>query len=371
MTETLRSFCQDIESFSSSLNKNLHDYFNLYLDKMSTRGLSDAIRNKMIIDAGNAMKAFIDLDKLTNIGVQIQSLKSYKILQTVFEQNFFIIKDKENNFEPSINLIKVSTGKGHISSPHESEAEYANKGKKSWIGYKTQIVETINDDDNVNFITHAEITPATTFDGDALIPAISNLKNLNIAPSEVYGDTHYNTKENIEQASLLDIEMKGPVSPRPTKETQEKNEGFKIDVSKNVIICPNNIESKKCVVDESGRYFGSFPQNECNKCERRDTCQPEIRGKRISIRKEHDILKTRREQMKTEEFKEDMHKRNGIEGTLSGLVRGQGIRRMRYRGLGKAGLQIKFSATAANISRLHRSLTQFLVNGTGIFANVA
>lgn len=48
-----------------------------------------------------------------------------------------------------------------------------------------------------------------------------------------------------------------------------------------------------------------------------------------------------------------MYKRNGIEGTLSGLVRGQKIRRARYRGKGKLRLQVKLSAASANIKRLN------------------
>ena len=77
-------------------------------------------------------------------------------------------------------------------------------------------------------------------------------------------------------------------------------------------------------------------------------------GKRIIIRPESGLLKQRRALMETEEFKLDMHKRNGIEGTISGLVRGNGMRRSRFRGKAKAELHIKLSGAAANISRLHR-----------------
>ena len=59
--------------------------------------------------------------------------------------------------------------------------------------------------------------------------------------------------------------------------------------------------------------------------------------------------------MKTDQFKLDMHKRNGIEGTISGIIRGQGMRRSRFKGKEKSRLQIKFSGAAANISRLHRN----------------
>ena len=58
--------------------------------------------------------------------------------------------------------------------------------------------------------------------------------------------------------------------------------------------------------------------------------------------------------MLTDDFKQGMHRRNGIEGTLSGLFRGQRLRNSRYRGKNKVRLGIKFAAASANIRRLHK-----------------
>ena len=46
-----------------------------------------------------------------------------------------------------------------------------------------------------------------------------------------------------------------------------------------------------------------------------------------------------------------MQQRNGIEGTISELVRGHGLRRARYRGLAKLELQNHLIAAACNIKR--------------------
>ena len=51
-----------------------------------------------------------------------------------------------------------------------------------------------------------------------------------------------------------------------------------------------------------------------------------------------------------------MHQRNAIEGTLSELTRGHGMRRSRYRGFGKAELQNLLIGTACNIKRWLRYL---------------
>jgi Transposase DDE domain len=51
-----------------------------------------------------------------------------------------------------------------------------------------------------------------------------------------------------------------------------------------------------------------------------------------------------------------MHQRNAIEGTLSELTRGHGLRRSRYRGFGKVELQNLLIGTACNIKRWLRYL---------------
>ena len=53
-------------------------------------------------------------------------------------------------------------------------------------------------------------------------------------------------------------------------------------------------------------------------------------------------------------FKQEMHRRNGIEGTQSELVRGYGLRQARYRGEAKVRLQNYLIGAACNIRRLFR-----------------
>jgi transposase len=60
--------------------------------------------------------------------------------------------------------------------------------------------------------------------------------------------------------------------------------------------------------------------------------------------------------MQTDAFKKEMHRRNGIEGTQSELVRGYGLRQARYRGKDKVRLQNYLIGAACNIRRLFRRL---------------
>ena len=109
------------------------------------------------------------------------------------------------------------------------------------------------------------------------------------------------------------------------------------------VICPTGVDSKHFKRYPDGKVRASFPTASCQGCERREICKPEPRGKIYEARLENQIFAERRKQMEDPEYKKDLYKRNGIEGTISGLVRGQNWRRCRYRGKAKAQLQAKIT----------------------------
>ena len=68
------------------------------------------------------------------------------------------------------------------------------------------------------------------------------------------------------------------------------------------------------------------------------------------------FLQGRRGEMQTEAFKQKMKRRNGIEGSVSELVRGYGLRKARYRGRGKVRLQNYMIGAACNVKRWFRRM---------------
>lgn len=343
------------------MDGNLAATHERYTDRISTFGVTDIQKKALIREAGLAMRGFITWAARSPHHELIEKFSSHSTLKNVFSQNFI---DEGQEKDPE--LIRVATGKDHICSPHDPEARYANKGKKGWLGYKGQVVETVHvpeepngADSNLasstgpNFITHIEVQEATDFDGDSVEPIISDLRKKDIPPGELYGDTHYNTQNTIESLASQSIEMKGPVQPH-SREKQEKDIGFEVDVENKRVICPAGHYSKHFHVREDGRVGASFPKKHCLVCPRKGICQPQPRGKIYEQRPENKTLEKRREQLKDPDYLRDLHKRNGIEGTISGLVRGQNWRRSRFCGLQKTRLQAKLTGAAANISRLHR-----------------
>lgn len=349
--ETLRLFCRDATSSLSLMGEALIEKHSYYSEDISIRGISDQQRTKYSREAGLTMKVFIDWVARLPQSDKLKECASFETLKKVYEQNF--MDDGTDPGGPK--LIKVATGKDHICSPHEPDARFANKGGNTWLGYKAQVAETIPEGPgDVGFLTYIDVQEATEHDSSAAAPYASYQADKQMMPSEVYGDTHYNSSENIEAFSANGVQLKGPVSPKPEKATLKKNAGFEADIKNHKITCPEGREAASLSEWKDGRVSGTFGKKDCQDCQRNETCQPENSGKKITIRPESELLKRRRALMETKEFKLDMHKRNGIEGTLSGLVRGNGMRRSRFRGKAKTELHIKLSGAAANISRLHR-----------------
>jgi Transposase DDE domain len=85
-----------------------------------------------------------------------------------------------------------------------------------------------------------------------------------------------------------------------------------------------------------------------------------VRQRSIVMGKDHDFLQQRRKEQLSPQFRQQMHRRNAIEGTISELVRAHGLRRSRYRGFAKVELQNLFIAAACNIKRWLRALEQML-----------
>jgi hypothetical protein len=113
------------------------------------------------------------------------------------------------------------------------------------------------------------------------------------------------------------------------------------------------IDSKYFNEKSNGLISASFPSATCQTCLRRSICKPQPRGKIYVQRPENKTLSEHRKKLEDPSYRKEFHQRNGIEGTISGLVRGQRLRHCRYRGFNKYSLQAKMSGAAANIVRLH------------------
>src|SRR5215212_5939579 len=108
-------------------------------------------------------------------------------------------------------------------------------------------------------------------------------------------------------------------------------------------------------VDGAPRIQALFSRSDCRACSARAMCTPATSTRRhvhFHPRAEYEALNAARARMADPAWIERYRRRAGVEGTLSQGVRAFGLRRSRYIGLAKTGLQQVCTAAAINVSRV-------------------
>jgi len=154
------------------------------------------------------------------------------------------------------------------------------------------------------------------------------------------------------------------MAKRPSEaERAYEQRHFAIDWQREQVTCPQGKTSVTWRVgrDEVGapRIQAVFSRTDCGACASRHLCTSAKEARRsvyFHPRAEYEALNTARARMHDLAWKKRYHVRAGVEGTLSQAVRAFGMRRSRYLGLAKTGLQQVGTAAAMNIARVVRWL---------------
>ena len=265
---------------------------------------------------------------------------------------------------------------GVIQTPHDPDAQWSAKGhgaqKKSWVGYKVQVAESLGEKtetEAANFITSMLTQKASQSDDPGLEESLCEQARSGLEPpTELYVDGAYISAARIREASQQGCELIGPAQPsgnRTGRADAYRIEAFEVNIARRKARCPGGFQSTQCSrINETGRkvvYRFEWSYH-CQGCPLRADCVPTSqRHRTIVVGQDHDLLQQRRREQLTPEFRQRMHQRNAIEGTLSELVRAHGLRRSRYRGFAKVELQNFFIAAACNIKRWLRLIATLTV----------
>ena len=183
-------------------------------------------------------------------------------------------------------------------------------------------------------------------------------------PSKLYADGAYISDQAIQEAKAEGWELVGPAQPSAARKDLAKEyriEAFDISITERKAVCPAGKTSTNCsklTEEKSGKVSYRFEfGRHCHDCPYRAACVAKDQAHRtIVVGAYHEALQQRRREQQSSEFELRMHQRNAIEGTISELVRGHGLRRSRYKGLAKVDLQNQLIAAACNIKRWFQKL---------------
>jgi len=342
---TIRKFLVNLKRHHADLYQALGDVAVRYEEKNEGRfAVKPTESTRTLQEVGN--DCFLLVERFKDHEA-VNAMSYYKLLVRMFTEQCIVEKSE------SATAVTIKPNKDvssdSLQNPSDPDAGYCgHKGK----GYQMQVQETYSrDKSQPNLITHVKVEAANESDANALLPAIEETANRNLAPKELLADSLYGSDDNVERAKELGVDL---ISP--TMGTQSQAIGiadFIFNDSDSIIACP---EGKEPIRTKTGKNDGKivhFDKATCDNCPRQSDC-PVKRVKQsstISYDAKSLRLARRRAHEKTEAFREVYRYRAGAEGTMSDLDRITGLKRLRVRGMPQVRLAAVLKAAGLNIWR--------------------
>jgi len=366
--ETIRLLLEDLEA-DETFPETWATYWERYVErKLDPRAQAPALEAKSVQAGRDMLAIWTDAAGCWDIVAR----DTFVLLQRVFLENYAVAADSEvekTRAQPT----------GAVRNPHEPEAQWSSKSTtrdKSWVGYKAQVAETVQDQPRVageptaNFLTAMGTQNAPASDKAGMAQVAVEQQGMGLeAPSALYVDGAYVSSEALKDAREEGRALRGPAPASPDRGKVYTVEAFDVHVEERYALCPGGQRSSNCSRLEeqsTGKvvFRIEWSNTVCGACPLRAQCVSTGQDHRTFVVGElHSLLQDRRREMQTDAFKQDMRKRNGIEGTQSELVRGYGLRQARYRGFAKVRLQNYLIGAACNIRRLFRRVAWLAEQG--------
>jgi hypothetical protein len=277
----------------------------------------------------------------------VVTMSSYQLLVRLFGEQC-VTETTESATQVIIKPNK-DVPSSSLQNPSDPDAGYCgHKGK----GYQVQVMETYSPDKTQpDLITHVRVEAAHDSDANALLPAIEDTKERNLAPTELLADSLYGSDENIKTAREKDVEVVAPaMGPREKTITLAD---FQFSETDEMTTCPAGQTAQRIKVGKKGGLSVNFDKTACDSCPKQSACPVKRQKNRCTISYDAKSLRLarRRKQEQTPEFKERYRYRAGVEATMSDLDRVTGIKHLRVRGMTQVRLAATLKVTGLNIRR--------------------
>jgi transposase len=316
---------------------------------------SDEERAALSLVIGDDGQRLLDYLDAADAPDELKDLAMVGVLRSVWEQHFEQVEGRLLFRKPG-----AYDGKERIQTPYDVEARWSEKRGKGWIGYKLQVSET-DDADLPHLLTDIAVTTSVDDDRAALAPIAERQERRDVLPGQRFADQGYVCGPTLTAADKRGEDLVGPApkgsSPQLRMADGLTHSDFHIDLEQGVATCPRGQSAKarrfhgKQDSGDHGVQF-RFPKQVCAECPLRPRCCTGKSGRSLVVRSDYVRLQTARTRQQTTAFKQAYKQhRPGIEGCLSALVRGQGIRLCRYAGRAKNHLRALFTGAAVNLAR--------------------
>jgi transposase len=237
-----------------------------------------------------------------------------------------------------------------IVSPVDPEARWGRTGwRDARPGYKANLMMSAES----QFVTNIRAIPGMAGEEEDTLAMLAEQNPLGLRPTKLLADAKYSSVTNITGLAEVGTTLVAPLKRRPRRYGTFGSDEFEYLPEEDRLRCPAGKLSRFKVRHSYGLRF-RFAEEDCRACSLKPRCLSGSESQRfrsVDLRRDHQAIQRLREYMKTEQFTEEMKRRQWIEAKVAELVRWHGMRRARYRGLRKVNLQCLFTALVVNIKR--------------------
>jgi transposase len=327
----------------------------LYGQRMVAERLSEAERMRLSSETGRDRQWLLDRLAAPTTPAALTSVVEVATLRTVWAQQYEI-REEQVVFRE----LHGYDGTLQIQSPHDGEARWSKKGSTNWVGYKLQVTET-DDDELPDLITDIAITSSVEGDTSALGEIAERQAARDVLPSQRYVDQAYVSGATLSASTERGEDLIGPApttdpSPQARMADGLTQDHFLLEKEALLARCPAGATAVGRLHSDGTIRF-EFDSAGCGGCALRPRCCTGKGGRRLTTSPGHQALVAARARQKTEAFRKAYRThRGGVEGCLSALVRGHGMRVSRHIGQAKNDLRALFAGVAVNVRRAARWL---------------
>ncbi|MBA2288247.1 MAG: IS1182 family transposase [Ktedonobacteraceae bacterium] len=286
---------------------------------------------------------------------RIRDLPALRLLEQVFAQHYEQHEERAQwRDDPPFGAQE------RIATPHDVHARYSHKRETTWVGYKVHLRETCDQEPHLpHLIVAVHTSRATVPDSAVSEQMLEELGRAQPGATHWYVDAGYLHAGVLEQQAHQQIEVVGPVAPRPGRKQAQgyDQSAFAIDWEAQQVRCPQGKISWKWHQKQEGPQASilvRFAPQDCQPCPQRTHCTTgKQRCLELLPREKFEALEQRRQQQDQPAFRQAYARRAGVEGTVAQGVIRMGLRRCRSRkGDDYAHLHHVSIAAAMNLVRL-------------------
>jgi IS5 family transposase len=262
---------------------------------------------------------------------------------------------------PQVSTAAQDPGAYRLGSATDPEATYRVHGRqaaKTELGYNTQLLTT------PTFVREIEAYTGATPDAATLAPALVAQQQYHaLTPVKVIYDAAAGTGKTLAEVAAVthgQTQLVAPLRPPDKRNTYFTADQFALSPDGQTVTCPQGQQTALAYRQPRGDRTFCFPASHCRGCPRWAACrphQPTSQAQRqVSISRYRAEVDAARRYAATASFQADRRQRAIVERIIAALVRYNGARQARRRGVLKTDFQMKMAAMAYNLKKWMRQL---------------